>query len=221
MEKKEGINTIAIKLPRKKRCKVCKEKFTPFNSFQVVCPTVSCALEFTKMKDELKTQRERLQKAEAKENRAEINKMRLAIKTKSEWKSEAKKEIHKWIRTVRDKNLPCISCGNPHPMMTSWGQWDAGHYRSVGSCIELEFEPLNIARQCKRCNAGNRLSGNPVGFRNGLKERHAKGVGRFKSGDELVEWLDGPHKMTNYGVEDFKEIIAKYKKLNKEAREVA
>jgi hypothetical protein len=141
-----------------------------------------------------------------------------ALKTRSDHKKEAKTELHKWIRTVRDKDLPCISCGNPNPLMTSWGQWDAGHYRSVGAMIELEFEPLNIAKQCKRCNAGNRLSGNPIGFRNGLIERHTKGVARFKNGLELVEWLDGPHPKTNYTIDDFKAIKAKYKLLLKQAK---
>jgi len=187
-----------------KLCKNCRHKFEPkYNSLQLCC-CPACAIEWAKS--------EQGRNHVEKQRRKETRERREALKTKSDYRKEAKVELHKWIRLVRDKDLPCISCGNPNPKMTKWGQWDAGHYRSVGSCPELEFEPLNIAKQCKRCNAGNRLSGNTVGFRNGIIERH---------GVEVAEWLDGRHPMTNHTEQDYIEIRDKYRKINRLARQAA
>lgn len=202
------------KKPKRKRCKVCNTLFDPRSSWQRTC-SPDCAFKDARTKEAKAAAR----KERKRENDARKQEMR--DNDRKVQKADAKRELHKYIRTVRDAFKPCVSCGNPNPQESpTGGQWDAGHYRSVGACPELEFEPLNIAKQCKRCNAGNRLSGNPIGFRNGLVER---------LGEEVVQWLDGPHPPKHYTVHDFREMKelwrdairgATMKKLTTRQREV-
>ena len=86
-------------------------------------------------------------------------------------------------------------------------RWDAGHYRSVGACPELRFEPLNIHRQCVKCNRN--LSGNAVEYRIRLVQR---------IGAEKVAWLEGLHAPCKYNVDEIKAIKAKYRAMTKELK---
>ena len=92
-----------------------------------------------------------------KQERKELREAKQRIKTRAEWLKEAQSEVNRYVR-LRDKDLPCISCGRFHN-----GQYHAGHYRTVGSAPELRFELSNIHKQCAPCN--NHLSGNIVNYR--------------------------------------------------------
>lgn len=109
--------------------------------------------------------------------------------------------FNRWIREVRDKDEPCISCGRHHR-----GQYHAGHYRTVGANPELRFEPLNCWKQCSACN--NHLSGNIANYRPRLIER---------IGLEKVEWLEGPHEPKKYTCEELIKLRAHYSKLIRES----
>ena len=111
---------------------------------------------------------------------------------------DAQRAFNAYIR-ARDVDLPCISCGDFTPM-TRGGDYDCGHYRSVGANPELRFEELNAHKQCKRCNS--HLSGNIVNYRIGLLMR---------IGEEKVAWLEGPHEPKKYTIEDLKAVIATYR----------
>jgi hypothetical protein len=125
------------------------------------------------------------------------------------WTKKAQAAFNAYIR-ARDRNLCCISCGSSSPNHSdSGGLWDCGHYRSVGSCPELRFEPLNAHKQCKKCNQF--LSGNVVDYRIRLKD---------KIGDKKLEWLEGGHEPKRYRVDDLKAIEAKYKSMLKELNDV-
>ena len=97
--------------------------------------------------------------------------------------------FNKYIR-LRDSDKPCISCYRFHS-----GQNHAGHYRSVGSCPELRFDPRNCYLQCSPCN--NHKSGNVIPYRSNL-------VDFF--GQELVEFLEGPHKPKRYTIANLKTL---------------
>lgn len=75
------------------------------------------------------------------------------MKTASDLTKEAQKDFNRWIR-LRDHHKPCVSCGDPSPPQIVGGQWDAGHYLSVGSHPELRFNDDNCHKQCKSCNSG-------------------------------------------------------------------
>lgn len=113
---------------------------------------------------------------------------------RSYWLKKAQTAFNAYIR-ARDAGQPCISCQRHHQ-----GQIHAGHYRSVGSCPELRFEPLNVFAQCAPCNT--HLSGNLVRYRQNLLA---------KIGPDKLDWLEGPHEPKRYTISDLKQIEADYK----------
>lgn len=145
---------------------------------------------------------ERRRKAQEREARAEHRKAREKIKTRSEWMKEAQIAFNAYIRE-RDKNLPCVSCGSGNDV-----KQNAGHYRSVGSCPELRFEPLQVWKQCEHCNSYK--SGNLILYRQELLRR---------VGPETLAWIEGPHEPKKYTIGDLKAIKAEYKEKLKYLRD--
>ena len=129
-------------------------------------------------------QRERLQK----------------LKSRADWLKDLQVVFNKFIR-LRDKDLPCISCGRFHS-----GKYDAGHYRSVGACPELRFHEDNVHRQCVPCN--QHKSGNAIEYRLGLIAR----IGLTRV--EFLERKD--HPPLKLSVEEIKDLIQVYKVKCKE-----
>jgi len=99
-----------------------------------------------------------------KNNKAKDKKAREKLKTLSQYEAEAKKSFQKWIR-LRDKDLPCISCGNHNAT-----DWSGGHYFPAGIYSGLIFDERNVHKQCNsHCNMF--LSGNLIEYRIGLVKR--------------------------------------------------
>ena len=134
---------------RMRKCKHCRQEFTPQRMGQVVCG-IECAKAIARKK------REKIEKAADRAKRE-------SLKSRADWMREAQAAVNAYVR-ARDAGKPCISCGRMHE-----GQWHAGHYLSRGAHPELALEPLNIWRQCAPCNTY--LSGNQIEFRKGLIER--------------------------------------------------
>lgn len=173
-----------------RKCRVCKVPYEPRNSLQKAC-SILCAMALAKI------DRERAESREAKQRRREQREARERIKPRSQWMREAQAAFNQFIRE-RDHDLPCISCGTFTPM-TRGGDYDCGHYRSVGANPELRFTELNSHKQCKRCNG--HLSGNIVNYRIGLLAR---------IGQEAIDWLEGPHEPKKYSIEELQEIKRDY-----------
>ena len=137
---------MTIKESKPKKCKVCKEAFTPTRPLQSVCG-FKCAIAVAKKTREVKEKKEY---RETKEK----------LKSRSEWIKEAQVIFNQYIR-LRDEKEPCISCGRFHE-----GQYHAGHYLTTGAHPELRFNELNVHKQCAPCN--NHLSGNIIKYRQNL-----------------------------------------------------
>ena len=136
----------------------------------------------------------RKKEAQAKEQRKDIKQRKEKLKTKSDHAREAQQAFNAWVRE-RDAGNACISCGRHHQ-----GQNHAGHYRSVGACPSLRYEPLNVHLQCAPCNTHK--SGNVVEYRINLIK---------KIGQDAVDWLEGPHEPKRYTIEQLQEIKAHYR----------
>lgn len=134
---------------KQKKCRHCKQLFTPIMPMQIVCG-IECAKAVARKK------REKFERAADRQKRE-------SLKSRAQWLKEAQAAVNAYVR-VRDAGKPCISCGRMHE-----GQWHAGHYLSRGAHPELALEPLNIWRQCAPCNT--HLSGNQLEFRKGLIAR--------------------------------------------------
>lgn len=182
-----------------KKCRICKAKFEPFNSLQVVC-SGKCAL------DHAQKDLQKVAEAKAKEQRKWVRQQKARLKSRGDYLKEAQQAFNRFIR-LRDRLQPCISCGKypDDANLITGSRIDAGHYRSVGACPELRFEELNCFAQCVKCN--QHLSGNAVEYRIRLIQR---------IGQEVVEWLEGKHEPKRYSIDELKAITKHYRKAARE-----
>ena len=191
------------KQPKPKKCKnpACGISFPPQRLGQAVC-SPKCGLA---IKD---VNQAKARKSLAQVERREIKVRKEKLKSRADHLREAQAAVNEYVR-MRDAHLPCISCDstpNDNDLMTG-SRWDAGHYRSVGACPELRFEPSNIHRQCVKCNRN--LSGNAVEYRIRLVQR---------IGAEKVAWLEGLHPACKYTVDEIKSIKAEYRAKTRELK---
>ena len=181
-----------IKEPKAKSCKVCKAKFTPRASTQVVC-SWQCASAYTA-------------KEKAKRERKEYREKKEQLKTRREWIIDAQTAFNAYIRE-RDKNQPCICCGQPLVQGSIGGGYDCGHYRSTGSAPHLRFNEDNAHGQRKVCNRYG--AGRAVDYRIGLVKRIGiERVGKLESDNEPKKWT----------IDELKELKQKYKDKLKELK---
>lgn len=181
--------------PRPKKCRNpdCRQWFTPYNSTQKACGP-KCAIVVGKADRRQKMREKASQKREQ-------------VKTKGELARETQKAFNWLVREYR-KGDPCISCGKELASREGYAASavQAGHYRSTKAVPELRFEPLNVRIQCSQCNADE--SGNIIEYRKALVQHY---------GEELVEWLEGPHPPRRWSRE---ELQAMKKLFNRWARQI-
>lgn len=119
-----------------------------------------------------------------------------AVKTLSDYESEAKKSFQLWVRR-RDRGKPCISCNK------FTNDPAGGHFYAAGIYSGLMFNPDNCHLQCNvYCNRA--LSGNLLEYRKGLINRY---------GIAFVENLDNisnEKRNYKYTKEELIEIKKKY-----------
>lgn len=199
----------AIKPPKPKKCRTCKQKFIPKNSLQIVC-SPSCAMQH------VVEQAERKKKRQEKLQREELRMRREKLKTKSDWSKEAQIAVNRYI-FWRDYGKPCIACGRPLNYGVRGGAVDASHYRSRGSASHLRYNVFNIHAGCVRCN--RELSGNLIPFRINLIEKI--GADRVES----LEHDNTPRKFDIDYLKRMKSIFTRrarhYEKLRKRHLEAA
>lgn len=144
---------------KRKRCKECKELFTPiYSTVQMVC-SPKCAYAYSKRRDtDIKEQNSVLLEKMAKER-----KERIGLTTLLE---SVKTVCHTYIK-LRDNGKPCISCG------TQWHKdFQAGHFYKAELFSSLKFDENNIHGQCVKCNI--RLEGNLNDYELNLPKRILK-----------------------------------------------
>lgn len=170
--------------PKDKTCTVCSKVFPPARPLQRVCGPV-CA-------------RKAVKAHKAKEREA-AKERRKALETIPELIAAAQKEFNAYIRE-RDKDKPCICCGEPLFSGEVGGAFDCGHYRSVGSAPHLRYDERNAHGQRKQCNRWG--AGRAVDYRLGLIAR----IGR-----EAVEALESDNAVKKWTKEELRSIRATYK----------
>lgn len=197
---------VASKPPRPKTCTnpACGEKFAPRRLGQSVCSPACALVVAPKHQDKAR-------KAIADRERREIKVRKDRLKSRRDLLRELQQAFNAYIRE-RDRDQPCISCDSTtsDDGLLTGSRWDAGHYRSVGACPELRFEPLNVHKQCVRCNRN--LSGNSVEYRIRLVKR---------IGADKVDWLEGPHQPQRYTIDELKAEKEKYRAMTRELKRTA
>ena len=182
---------------KKKTCRICKDKFTPFQTTAIVC-SPNCAIVHInnqKLLARKKDTRERKEK----------------LKTKAEHLKDAQTAFNAYIRE-RDKGNLCISCqksehelkiDNPISMV-------CGHYLSVGSHPELRFSVFNASLQCTRCNGGAGKYGQFNSKAKTVTQDYRENLIN-KIGQKNIDWLEGPQQSQHWTVDDIKEIKQYYR----------
>ena len=107
------------------------------------------------------------------------------------------KSAQRWTNlyvSMRDRDLPCISCG-------SFGaRFTAGHYRTVAAAGSLRFDLDNIHKQCVACNFNK--SGNIVKYREALLD---------KIGLDRVEKIEMNNLLKIWQAEELGDIVKQIK----------
>lgn len=165
--------------------KQCKKDFARKNNGQVVC-SWQCGVEYAKQNQE--------KKAKEKKTQARVELKAFNDSDKNVLKQLAQKLFNQYIR-LRDKDLPCISCGTTNDI-----QYHAGHYKPAGGFSYLRFDENNVHKQCVRCNS--HLAGNLVLYREALIE---------KTGLDEVKRLEQPNQIKTWTAEEYQEIIKIYR----------
>jgi len=196
----------------KKRCKHCKN-YGPVGEMLKVPAGTFCSAEHA---TEWARQRAgALLDAKLKKSNA-ADKRRLKESTIRDQKSLAQTAFNQYVRAMRlsQGDEHCISCGRHHSEIEDkgFGKFDCGHFLSVGARPELRFTVENAYLQCKSCNGGS-----------GKYAKKAETVGRQyearlreRVGDDLVEWLKGPHEIPRWRAADYVEFKKKFRAMKKE-----
>lgn len=166
-----------------------------------------CALTFAR------SVRGKDEKRQAVKERRETKAKLKTLKPRSYWYAKAKVAIQASRRLEElAKGSGCMSCGRSQKEVAgtdAWkpgGLWDGGHFMSKGARPELALEPLNIWLQCKSCNGG---SGKYA--RKGYTVSASFEANLIaKEGQELVDWLKGPHELKHYTIEQLQAIEAEH-----------
>ena len=180
---------------RTRRCYLCKKKVPEADAVIGQLKAFCCMehlLEWTKS--------EKGKQFTKKAIRKEVKERKEKLKTRSEFMREAQIAFNAYIR-VRDRGKNCVSCGASEGLLRHGGNFDAGHYRSVGSASHLRFNIFNCHAQCKKCN--NYLSGNAIVYRNALCKRY---------GPEFVELLDNRNEIRRFDIPYLKRIKSIFSK---------
>lgn len=178
---------------RTRKCIICRTPFQPRSMTHKACSPECAAAVAVKEREKKERQQARLEARRAAEERREHRAKVERLKTRQEWLKEAQSEFNRYIRE-RDKDLPCISCGQHR------SSYDAGHFRSVGAAPQLRFDEDNCHKQCVHCN--QHLSGNALEYRSRLIAR---------IGIDRVSRLEDDNSVRKYTIEDAKSIKAHYR----------
>jgi hypothetical protein len=179
--------------PKPRRCgnRACSNTYLPGNDMRVCWCSSECAEIIAK--DRQAKQRAKQARADRAETKAKLAK----LTPRRDLMAQAVDAFNAMIR-LRDEGLPCICCGNlKSPIFWPGNQWDAGHYRSVGSAKHLQFDDRNVHRQLAYCNQNG--AGRKKHYRAGLVERY---------GEEFAAALDADQTPRHYTDDDLRQIIA-------------
>ena len=175
---------------KQKKCKICKEKFTPTRQLQPTCKNMECMIAYSNKhlaKKKLETKKVHLKE-----------KKDFYKKDVTTQKMKAQNAFNRYIRT-RDKGNDCISCG------CKVIKGDASHFFPVGSHSAVRFHTDNVHLGCYKCNRF--LHGNLIPYKVSLIE---------KIGQERFNKLEAQSKDTkSYTNDYYTRIIRVFNKKTK------
>ncbi len=192
---------------KQRKCKECREKYTPVRPMQVGCG-YDCDIQIAlKASVKARIKREQAAKKEDKEyKRVTVRRMKALLDTDPKhWAKRAKTACHLYIRTLY-ANEPCFTCGTTNDV-----EYAAGHFIPDGRAAALRYDERNIRKQCNMyCNKS--LSGNVLVYRSKLVSIH---------GEEYVQELERiGHTQKRWTIDELKEVESYYKAKLRELKNV-
>ena len=173
-------------MTKTRKCKYCKEPFTPITTLQKNCFNPNCVTDWV---NEINTKKWQKKKA----------KLKLDLMTVQDYVKLAQTVFNKYIR-LRDAGNVCISCGKK-PLKEN-----AGHFYNANNHWSVRFNELNVHLQCEHCNTF--LSGNLIEYRTNLINK----IGL----EQLTLLEAEAKKTRKFTIDELKEIIETYKKKIKD-----
>jgi len=182
---------------RQKRCKECKELFTPIYSTTQIACSPKCAYAFSKRRDkQIKEQNSvslTILKQELKENLPKLKKQTQLL-------------VNKYVR-LRDKGLDCIS------QCTSYkSDFDAGHCFPLGSYEGLRYDLDNIHGQS--IGANRFKEGDHINYLLNLPNR----IGQQRTDALIIKAKDYKKNGYKFSKDELIKIQSKIKQLIKELK---
>ena len=173
---------------KKKKCKSCKEWFTPTQPLQMVC-SPKCAIDYSKVLKEKKHKKERLEK--------------LPELYPRKYRGLLQAEINKLARMIDiECNTPtCIDCGET---LVGIGQVDAAHFFNSKNHGNIRYNLHNLHSARSNCNFYSDT--HKEGYKQGLILRY--GQEYFDMVEELpLEYAD--IKLSNQEVAEKLKLVRK------------
>ena len=171
------------------KCKHCRERFVPKFPFAKFClKDDACRVAATQFGIA------EVKKKANKDWQKEKKELKEKLKSHKDYMKDLQIVFNTFIR-LRDKDLPCVSCGT-----YAAEEFHAGHY-IASTYTAVRFDPLNVWKQCSKCNT--HLRGNSVPYRIELIKR----IGLAE-----VERIENKrHDTTKFTIPELKAKIAHYK----------
>jgi hypothetical protein len=166
-----------------KKCRHCKEPFTPIRStLEKYCQKSECIRVW------VETEKQKAWTKKKKQAKAEML-------TVQDYVKMAQQVFNAYINK-RDSGKPCISCGKKIT-----GRVNASHYYNANNHWNVRFDEMNVHGACVECNQWKH--GNLIEY--GI--RLEKLIGE----DEFTILRDKAYQLRKFTREELKEIIAYYK----------
>jgi len=144
--------------------------------------------------------RERQRKKVAVAERAKTKTDKLRIKSRHNWYSDLRTQIHYYIKHILRVGQPCYTCDKQQSFGDDHRSFHVGHYLPGKEVDPRRFMLENLRIQCYKCNS--KLSGNQAEYRKRLVE---------EMGIEHVDWLE-----CSVNHRELKEIYPHYTDIQKE-----
>jgi hypothetical protein len=167
-----------------KKCRFCKELFTPkLSTTEVVC-CYQHAIELSKII---------VTKQRNQTKRLEREKLKSGLMTKGDYEKALQVKINYMVRLI-DEGCRCIACNKVKPKS------DAGHFAARSSHPFLRFHLMNIWAECRYDNS---YKSSKFEFVDGLIREFGDDIFNYISGLKL-EWKD-----LSWEIHELKEWIKK------------
>src|SRR6188474_3623684 len=125
-----------FKKPKQPKCKNCKQRFEG-PPWQEICSDTCREEAYQKAVAKLRSNQEKAIKKSRQDQRKISAETKVRIKSAESWRNDLQKIFNEYIR-LRDKDLPCISCGT-----TKAVQYCAGHYYTRKAFPNLRYNEDN------------------------------------------------------------------------------